>query len=258
MFDVAMSDSALSSPAAPLATSLTHPPFSGGRVVADTLRTSGRNAVPFGLAAIAFFSPAILFDLFAGDREEVARLSTMLWTLLGCFTTAAVVRGTLDALDGRRARTAGLLRAGAATGLRVLGVSILVSLLTLLGLVLLVIPGFVASAGLYVAAAAVVAEPALPAREGIARSWSLTRGHRWAMLGIGALFLVIPLGLSMVAEAIALLVEGNAAAPAVMALGNVVLAVALCLPAAAAAAAYRDLRAEKEGVAASDLGAVFE
>lgn len=252
-----MSDPAsLAAPPSP--TSLANPPFAGGRVVGAAFRVFGRHALPFCLVAVAFFSPAIVLDLATGEREEVTRFSSMLWSVLGCFVTAALTRGTLDTLEGREVRARALFGAGFGSGFRVLGVSMVVGLITLLGLVLLVIPGLVAAAGLYVASAVVVAQEGVPTRAALERSWGLTRGHRLAALGIGLLFLVMPVAVSIAAGAVGLLFAEHVGGAAVMVLGNVALAATMGLPPVAAAIAYRDLRAEKEGLGTAKLGAVFE
>lgn len=246
--------------AAPISTSLTSPPFTMGKVVGRTFRVFGRNVVRFGLVALVLFAPAILVELAAQGAAEDAgvwRLITGLWNVLGCLVTAAVTRGTLDVLEGRTAHASAMFGAGFGRGLRVLGASILVSLITVLGLALVVAPGLIAAAGLYVTSAVVAAEPERSVSASIERSWSLTRGHRWAMLGVAVLFVAFPLAIVLVQGGVTEAV-GPAGARAAAGLGGVAMTLALTLQAVAAATAYHALRAEKEGLAPAHLGAVFE
>lgn len=238
-------------------TSLANPAFTAGKAIGGAFRTSGRNALAFGLVAAVFFWPAVLVEMAAQGGPEPSRIGTMLWNVLGCLTTAALTRGTLDSLDGRAPRLSALFGAGLGRGLPVLGASMLVGLITLLGLALAIVPGLIAAAGLYVAAAAVVAEPGKPVSACLQRSWSLTRGHRWGVLGVLLLFFAFPIAVSF-AQAVLVEVFGDLGARAVLALGGILLAAALGLQAVAAAAVYHGLRAEKEGLAAPRLGAVFE
>jgi hypothetical protein len=244
----------------PVLTSLANPPFTAGKAIGDAFRVFRRNAFAFGGVAVALFAPAIAVEMAtvsAPDSSGAWRLGTTLWNVLGCLVTAALTHGALAVLDGRTPTVSSLFGAGFGRGLRVLGASMLVGLLTVLGLILLVIPGLIAAAGLYVTTTAVVAEPERSIRASIERSWSLTRGHRWAVLGIGVLFLSIALAVSF-GQGVAVEVMGEAAAGAVTAVGGIVMSMALGLQSVAAAVTYHALRAEKEGVAPHDLGAVFE
>jgi hypothetical protein len=233
--------------------------FRGGRVVGEAFRLFGSHVFGFSLVAVVFLSPSILLDLAVGETDGYSRLSISVWNLLGCFATAGVVRGTLDALDGLPVHVSAMFRAGASSGFRVVGVSIIVGIITVLGLILVVIPALIAIAGLYVASAVVVAEPGITARNAVERSWSLTRGHRWATLGITTLFTAIPFAVALVFAAVATQLRGGVgAARALEVLGSIVIAASTGLSAAATAIAFRELRTEKEGVAQSDLVAVFE
>ncbi len=241
-------------------TSLAAPPFTAGRAIAGTFRVLGGNVLTFGGVALAFFAPAIVVEMAmvnAPESSATGRLGTMLWNVLGCLVTAALTHGTLEVLSGRRPTIAAMLGAGFRRGFRVLGASILTNLITVLGLILLVIPGLIAAAGLYVATAAVVAEPERAVRASIERSWALTRGHRWAVLAIAVLFLAIALAASF-AQGAAAEVLGEAGAGPVTAAGGVVVAIALGLQSVATAVTFHALRAEKEGVNPRELGAVFE
>ncbi len=258
MPDPASPSSAAAAAPEPLPTTLIYPPFTFGKVIGEAFRVFGRNMFTFGGVAVAFYAPAIAVEMAISSSSapaslESARLGTMLWNVLGCLVTAGLTRGTLEVLRGRRPALSAMFGSGFGRGLRVLGASILVNLITVLGLIMLVVPGLMAAAGLYVATAAAVAEPDRPVRASIQRSWSLTRGHRWAVLGLGVLFLSIAMAASFAYGAAAEMMG-----PAGAAVGGVVVSMAFGLQSVAVAVTYHALQAEKEGAAPRDLGAVFE
>jgi uncharacterized membrane protein len=74
---------------------------------------------------------------------------------------------------------------------RILVCSLLMTLVIGLGFVLLVVPGVMLAVGLVLAIPAVVLEPGLSATDALARSWSLTRGARWRIFGLGVVLLVL-------------------------------------------------------------------
>ncbi|MDC7676595.1 hypothetical protein [Asticcacaulis machinosus] len=58
-------------------------------------------------------------------------------------------------------------------------VGILSTLLMMVGLILLIIPGFIVMLGLYVATTVYIAEPGIGIIGAMKRSWALTKNHRW-------------------------------------------------------------------------------
>jgi hypothetical protein len=66
---------------------------------------------------------------------------------------------------------------------RVIMLSVLTSLLCILGLVLLIIPGLILVCGLVLGSPALVIENRAHATDAMGRSWALTRGHRWKIFG---------------------------------------------------------------------------
>lgn len=131
--------------------------------------------------------------------------------------------------------------------------------MTVLGLVLLVVPGLIAAAGRYVAEPAAVADDDLPATASLSASWSLTAGHRWGALALATAFLMVALATALATGTLAEVAGGwGGIGPIVGALGGILSALALALQSIAAAVTYRALHAEKAGPDAPALAAVFE
>jgi hypothetical protein len=78
---------------------------------------------------------------------------------------------------------------------RVIVLSLLTSLLVVLGLLLLFIPGLILISGLLLSTPALVIESREHATDAMGRSWALTRGHRWKIFGgliVTALLIALP------------------------------------------------------------------
>jgi hypothetical protein len=74
---------------------------------------------------------------------------------------------------------------------RILVCSMLMAFIVGLGFILLFIPGVVLAVGLALAIPAVVLEPGASATGALSRSWELTRGSRWRIVGLGVTLLVL-------------------------------------------------------------------
>lgn len=105
---------------------------------------------------------------------------------------------------------------------RLIGTSMLVSLLVGLGLIFLIVPGVILLTGLVLTPPALVLEDLAGGPPAMARSWALSRGHRWRILGallVALVLLLIPgiaLGSLMVAGASAELAEETLALAAMI------------------------------------------
>lgn len=99
------------------------------------------------------------------------------------FLTAAVTRAASDVYLGEPVTIGGTYRYALRRLPAILWVTILSTLLILVGLVLLIIPGIIALVRLSVAPAALVVEGA-SGSTALRRSWRLTKGAFWRTLGI--------------------------------------------------------------------------
>ncbi len=134
---------------------------------------------------------------------------------------------------------------------RLMGATFLVTLLTGLGLVLLIVPGVIAYCGLFLTPSAMVLEDIHGATNAMGRSWTLTKGFRLKVLGavmVAVLLLLVP-GLALGALAVwATALLGESTATLVVMASTAVLQL-LIYPFfySLTTVLYYDLRVRKEG-----------
>jgi hypothetical protein len=213
---------------------------------------------------MAFYLGVLLATEGSDDAFKVfAAIERLFSGILGLALSGAVTYGVLQHVRGQAVGTGGIVRAGVRHLFPVWGVSILAGIATLIGLVLLIVPGLILMCRYWVAVpVAVVEDPG--ASHAIGRSVDLTEGSRWPIFGL----LLITGGISIVAGVLSVVVvglttpEGLAETARSKAYGEVA-ATVLTLPAAAlqavaAAVGYHDLRVGKEGADVDELVKVFE
>jgi hypothetical protein len=128
-----------------------------------------------------------------------------------------------------------------------------------IGLVLLVAPGLVFAAGLWVAVPAAVAERWKGTSDALSRSWELTRSRRWKVLAVALVTVALAAGGAGVLSILVNVAADWGANPSVTAaLDEVVVAIATSFIAIASAVSYHDLRVVREGMDGAELAAVFE
>ncbi len=195
--------------------------------------------------------------------QDSAEVSTSLWAVAGAWLLAALVGLLLyQVLTGAITRNIAAEVAGQDLGLEqsyrfgfarlgpILVVSILVGLATLLGLIMLVIPGIYIGVRLAVSIQALVVEDKR-GTEAMRRSWDLVGGHWWhaalTMLVAGLITGVVNAVITAPFGAGAWLVQGIAAAVATT--------VTLPYGALVGVLLYLDLRARKERLGLDTLKA---
>lgn len=145
--------------------------------------------VPLLLVAIASQGLPMILSIYvqAAGLQGISialTLGVLLFSVIGSALASAASTFILSEQYMGRAITAGdaLARAWPFIG-RVIMLSLLTSLLCMLGLVLLLIPGLILISGLVLASPALVIEGRPHATDAMGRSWALTRGHRWKIFG---------------------------------------------------------------------------
>jgi hypothetical protein len=258
--------------------------FDIGRVVTRTFGSIGRNAATFFLLALGLVGlPQVVLGYLqvqlnpgaaglAATRTPgemitygllviVIALATI---VLSALLQAAVIRGVVEDLNGRRVRIAECLSAGMSVALPVIAISIMVGLGIFAGLILLIVPGIILAIRWIVAIPTrVMEQPGVFAAMG--RSAELTKGSRWAIFAVVLVFAILVWVLTAV-------VLGSAAALSIAAptsaatfvgvpylvLSGILNAVTSTVSSAGVAAIYCELRAIKEGASPSSLAAVFD
>lgn len=174
--------------------------------------------------------------------------------LLSLCVEAVVVYGAFQDMRGNKVRLGESLRVGLSRILPVIVASIGVGAMIGLGVLLLVIPGLIAMAMLYVTIPVCVVERLGPFKSMERSAW-LTKGHRWKVFGIalmpaliGAVVIaVISVALWPLTESLALAI-GRFLCEAFLVAYQAILAVVT----------YHDLRVAKEGVDIDRIAAVFD
>jgi hypothetical protein len=180
--------------------------------------------------------------------------------------TGAITYGVVQDLRDGPVSIGEAIAVAARRFLPMFGVALAVGTLVFLGMILLVVPGFIVACMYFVAAPVCIAERA-GVGASLRRSRFLTKGHRWQIFG--ASLLIVVLGL-IVAGVIAAAVVGtalmigpgeatilqNAGAPTI--LQNAVQAIFGAFIAVLAAVLYYQLRVAKEGVDLAKIASVFD
>lgn len=134
------------------------------------------------------------------------------------------------------------------------GLTVLMTLITMLGLVLLIVPGLMLLARWYVAVPVCMVERRDPVSS-LDRSQWLTKGHRWVLFGLYLFVVILATIGDSVSARIGFTLGGDVGSLACQtvwwgiseALGSVMIVVA-----------YHDLRVAKEGIDIDLIASVFE
>jgi len=225
------------------------------------------NIVSFGLLALIVYAPYIVLSIVEARTEQtveqapeltllVVVVALVAYLLLYFLLNAAVVFGTVQDLRGARVSLGACLRRGLATIFPVLGAGLLAGIVTVLGFVAFVIPGFIVMVMVWVAIPVAVIERRGPI-ECLSRSIDLTKGNRWRVFGIVLLIVIVNSIASGVVEGFAAAASGQKAM-VVIAISTLVDIFFALLFAVLSAVEYHDLRAANEGTDSEQLAAVFD
>jgi hypothetical protein len=264
----------------------TQPSFSVGGVVGRTFSTWSRNLVPFALLAAIVNAPSFVFGLWStyatyGDYPSFQRMMTVagplaqrpggpfapwsplslaVWlgtAVLMFVQMGALTYGAIQHLAGREVSLGALLGAGFRRAWPVFVAGFASGLLTLLGTLLLIVPGIILFCALAAAIPAVVAEAKGP-MEAVRRSFALTKGRRFGVFVAFLVMGVVAWTATALAGVLPIALGGGTASLAGAFVAFAVGAVAAPLWTLLPAVAYHDLRVEKEGVDTAALAKVFE
>ncbi len=249
--------------------------FDIARVASRTFDLVGRNLVPFGTAAFIFAGLPYFILLMvqpsmlaAGDPSgalPIIVIGALVSFLAGMVLQAALTRASVDDLSGKGVNLGAAIGTGLAILLPMIGLGLLMGLGIGVGLILLIVPGIYLALCWAVAAPVLVVER-LGVIASIQRSTALTQNHRWAILGLVILYVVVILVLQAIVGA---LVPGAGAA--MMGLpggdtGTPIIAIVLLtlvqvitsmIATVGIAAVYFELRQVKDGIGVDQLAQVF-
>lgn len=196
-------------------------PFAVAPLTSSWKAVTGAASFYFGnlgtIAAITLpvFTPVELLKnylLHTAQAEEsftaMSRAEMFVEAIFGSLVTAALVLALLQkietgqAMSPGKALREGLLRFGA-----VIGARFRVGLLSIIGILLLVVPGVIWMLRYSVSDAAVTLEHGRGSTDALSRSATLVRGRTWKVLGVWLLAMVPVLGMQFIGGMIAGLID---------------------------------------------------
>ena len=252
------------------------PSFRIARVVQLTGHVIGRHLSLFLILAVLINAPIVLLTAFfvqSGVEADAFTFARLVGFILGLFffilgyvvLQAAIIHITVLDLNGRRPPLGESLAVGLREFLPLIAISILYTLGVALGMLLLIVPGFI-----LICTWVVVLPVRVVERTGITetfgRSRALTRGHRWSIFFLLLIYIGIEIVIGVIIGAFTGVVgqplgteELLSAAGAVSLIGQIVSnTLNSIILTAGLAALYYELRVTKEGIGPEALASVFD
>ncbi|HUQ15907.1 MAG TPA: hypothetical protein VM094_07610 [Gemmatimonadales bacterium] len=235
-------------------------PLSVGEILDVSFTLYRRHFATLGTVAVVCSGLPVLLSLYIEASGGVLQnLSLTLvyyvvFTVLSSIATAATVFVVSASYLGQPLKAAGALKRATPLLGRLIVCSLLLAIVVGFGFLFFMIPGIVLLCGLVLAFPSLVLEPGSSPTGALSRSWSLTRGSRWRMLGLLAtlvILLYVPI-IAIGAIATVVLPAGGATGsltPGLMTLAVVGVLQMLLYPLlyCVLTVAYYDLRVRKEG-----------
>ena len=254
MVDAYAASPVASSPARPI---LVTPTIRVGDVLSGSWRLFVSRFGSFTALALVAFAPHLLFVLLAPSGAASAIFPVLSYILEVACTSiahAAIIYGVIQVLRGRGFTFGESMRIGLGRFGPILGLSLLVGVLAVLGLILLIVPGFIVATMFAVAIPVCVAERA-GVGASMKRSAFLTKGNRWRIFAITLLVafatsFVVGFIVAFLARLEGAMVAALVRYPMVATLG--------AFNAVVAGVLYHQLRMAKEGVDIEKIAAVFD
>jgi hypothetical protein len=238
--------------------------FSVGRVLGRSLTVLFRSFPKYLLFGVVMAVPNFFSVLQHGSVSVQSQSVSvtnkagigylLLSMVLFALVQATMIQGAFQDIRGQSFDLGTSVRRGLGRFLPVLGTSICFTIALIVGIILLIVPGFIVLTMFLVAIPVCVVE-ALGPLQSLGRSRALTKGHRWKIFAIYIVpLLVLGIG-SFILQAIGAAFAGITGAAVASFL---IVAITSPYQALVAIVAYHDLRAVKEGLDIEQLAAVFD
>ena len=257
--------------------------FEIGRVASRAFGVLGRNWQTFLALAAILTLPILLVTFYNAQTNPLVSAATaqhpavamaqamqgfrslavtlLLSAVFAYVLQAALVQGTITDLNGERPNLGACLSTGFRLLLPLIAITLLAYLGMFAGFILLFVPGLMlALAWSVVVPARVVENTGI--FESFGRSRALTSGHRWKILGLVLIYVLIAFAIQAV---VALVFGASLLRPSAASIGTFYLVFAwlvriplTALAAVGVASLYYELRLVKEGVAPAQLAAAFD
>ncbi|MGO1074859.1 hypothetical protein [Inquilinus sp. CA228] len=203
---------------------------------------------------VYLFIAARLAGWVGGGAGFAITVNTFLMLACGSIAHGAIIYGVVLQLRRQPFSVGHSLEIVLGRLFPIIGVSIAVSLLTVLAAVALLVPGLIVLCAFYVAVPVCVVEEA-GIRASLSRSRRLTAGSRWRILAIAVLLFVV----GVILGALFGFVARRALGPVEIAVAQQLLQVCLsAYGAVVVGVVYYQLRAAKDGVDIETLAGVFD
>ncbi|HNB27635.1 MAG TPA: hypothetical protein PLR41_11785 [Alphaproteobacteria bacterium] len=245
--------------------------FSIGRVIGSSLGVYARNFVSFSVLALLIGALDLVAKLIWPQSDGtitsnevgvtgVIGAALVMFLVMG-LTQAAIIYGTFQDLRGQKAGLADCIARGLATMIPVIVGTILLSFAVGLAAIALIVPGVILALMWWVYVPVLVVEGA-GITGSFGRSSELTRGHRWEILGLVIIVIVLTFAVNfaaiMVASSIYMAAPTSDIVVVLSIVEYVTSAIVTAFSAILVAVGYYYLRAEKEGVDVHAIAQVFD
>ena len=253
--------------------------FRVGSVLSRSFGVYFRNIIPFGILSLVAWAilAAVQWGISGNSPFDIAALAPvepgleLIWMgaanvvaylLIVNLLTATLIYGTVQDLRGARAGVGACLAQGFSVIVPVMGISIIVGFATIVGLLLVVIPGVIIFLMFWIVVpVAVIERPGLG--KSLSRSRELTKGSRWRIISIVLIIIVLGALTGGIGGYFVGLVQGPAGGAVqgvagVAVVNFLVSALLTGFGAVVTAVGYNALRLSKEGVDIDQIAAVFD
>ncbi len=213
------------------------------------------NFVPFIAISAMATVPIFFYQWRAADGSALTPwIKIGLSLVLSAVCQAMILYATFQALRGRPVHIGESMAQGLRRAAPVFVASLVSGLITVLGFILLIVPGLIALTMFYVTEPACVVERLGPL-DSIGRSIDLTRGYRWPIFG--AVFVV-----GLIDTVVSFILAMMLAHPETLLLYSVIIyawsTLSRSYQSVLVAIIYHDLRVVKEGIDLEHIAAVFD
>src|SRR5262245_23105166 len=176
--------------------------FRVGHVISEAFSVLSRNFLAFFIVTVVAYLPALLLSqISAGDGNDAGAivaaglLGALLMVVFGMLSQAVIVHAAFQNMRGRPVQLGEALNIAMQRFFPILGVALLTAILAGLGMLALLVPGFILLIMWFVAIPVCVVEQR-GAWASMQRSAELTKGHRWKIFGMMILLVIISLVVS--------------------------------------------------------------
>jgi hypothetical protein len=232
-------------------------PLSVGEILDVSFTLYRRHFTTLATVAVVCSGIPVLLSLYIQASGGVLQnlpltlLYYVTFTILSSIATAATVFVVSESYLGRPLEAADALRRAAPLFSQLIVCSLLLAIVVMFGFLCFFFPGVVLLCGLLLAFPALVLEPGTSPLAALSRSWWLTRGARWRMLGLLVTLVVllyVPI-IAIAALVTIMLPSGSGQTHDVVTLAIVGVLQMLLYPLlyCVLTVAYYDLRVRKEG-----------